>query len=76
MVVRGVESSINNHLFEFRCVWMNDFLNDPNIPNGVRAYIHYYIGHERAQMKINGNHRYEASIEYEFLAQRWIEICR
>lgn len=81
MVVRGgVKCRSNNRLFDFQRIWLNSFLDDPDIPIGVSAFITYYIGHEWAQMKINDEydktHRYKDSIEYEFLAQRWMETCR
>ncbi|MBO4480685.1 MAG: hypothetical protein J5742_03635 [Alphaproteobacteria bacterium] len=76
--VAGI-SSRDKKLFNFQRSWLISFLNDPEIPVGVRAFIICYIGHEQACMKIDDQydtvHRYANSIAYEFLAERWMEIC-
>lgn len=86
--VAGIHPYENIRLFDFQRIWLSGFLDDPDIPIGVSAFITYYIGHEWAQMKINDKyydkkvkkkdkgHSYEDSVRYEFLAQRWPELCR
>lgn len=86
--VAGIPPYKNTRLFDFQRIWLSGFLDDPDIPIGVSAFITYYIGHKWAQMKINDKyddeeveekdkgHSYEDSVRYEFLAQRWPELCR
>ena len=70
----------NPKLFDFQREWLLGFMDDPEVPVGVRAFVYYYIGHEQACMKIDdkfaGTQKYETSISHTFLAQRWMEICR
>ena len=78
--VAGIKPRENMRLFDFQRSWLLGFLNDKNIPIGVRAFIYYYIGHEQACLKISdntcGTHTYEASINHEFLVELWMEKCR
>lgn len=78
--VAGIKPRQDHTLFDFQREWLNGFYNDPDCPIGVKAYIHYYIGHEQADMeicdKMTGKHTYELSIAHKFLAQRWMEKCR
>ena len=83
--VAGIHPYENIRLFDFQRIWLSGFLDDPDIPVGVSAFITYYIGHEWEQMKLNDKyydkkvkkkdkgHSYEDSVRYEFLAQRWPE---
>lgn len=78
--VAGIYPREDLKLFDFQRAWLTSFLSDSDMPIGVRAFIHYYIGHEQATMKINDKfcrtHKYENSIKHEFLVQRWFETCR
>ena len=78
--VAGIKPRQDHTLFDFQREWLNGFYNDPDCPVGVKAYIHYYIGHEQADMKIcdemTGKHTYELSIAHKFLAELWMETCR
>ena len=75
-----VKRSPHNRLFEFRRAWLNVFLQDPSLPVGIKIFIKYYIAREFGTMQMDdqfeGTHKYEDSIDYDFIAQRWIEKCR
>ena len=75
-----IKRSPHNRVFEFRRIWLNGFLQDPYLPIGIRLFIKYYIVHEFGIMQINdefdGTHKYKDSVDYEFIAQRWLEKCR
>ena len=53
--VAGIKPRENMRLFDFQRSWLLGFLDDKNMPIGVRAFIYYYIGHEQACLKINDN---------------------
>lgn len=81
-LVNGNAAGITWHdrkLFDFQRSWLTSFLDDSDIPIGVRGFIIYYIGHEQACMKIydkfTGKQRYSDSITHKFLAEKWIEKC-
>lgn len=60
-------------LFKFQRDWLTGFMDDPELPIGVQAFIYYYIGHEQM---IRQSLRYDnISVADRFLAQRWIEKC-
>ena len=65
---------------EFIIVWLESFLDDPEMPVGVRAYIKYFIGHDRGYKKatdeFDKTRQYEESILAEMFAKRWMETCR
>ena len=61
-------------LFKFQRDWLLGFMDDPELPIGVRAFIYYYIGHE--QMVRQYGKCDQISIAQRFLAQRWMETCR
>ena len=76
----NVKRSPYNRIFEFRRIWLNGFLKDQSLPVGIRTYIKYYIAHEFGIMQIDdefdGTQKYKDSVDYEFIAQRWLEKCR
>ena len=78
--VAGLKPCEGYRLFDFQRSWLLSFLDDKNIPVGVRAYIFYYIGYKQAGLKINdeetSNNKYASSINHQFLVERWMEICR
>ena len=47
---------------------------------GIYIFIKHYIAHEFGVMQMNdqfnGTQKYNDSIDYEFVAQRWLEKCR
>lgn len=60
-------------LFKFQREWLLGFMDTPDIPIGVRAYIYYYIGHEQM---VRQSRKYDnVSVAERFLAQRWMEKC-
>lgn len=61
-------------LFKFQRDWLLGFMDDPELPIGVRAFIYYYVGHE--QMARQSWKYDQISIAQRFLAQRWMETCR
>ena len=64
----------------FITAWLESFLGDPEMPVGVKAYIKYYVSHDRGYEKAMDEYdktrRYEESILAEMFAQRWMETCR
>ena len=58
------------------------FLDDPNCPNTVKAYIYYYVGRQLGAMKKNAERcgpKYDTFPIYQqrsFLTERWMETCR
>lgn len=78
--VAGIKPREGMRLFDFQRSWLLGFLDDKSMPIGVRAFIHYYIGHEQARLKINDKicetKTYETSINREFLVELWMNKCR
>ncbi|MBO4700323.1 MAG: hypothetical protein J5620_01070 [Alphaproteobacteria bacterium] len=61
-------------LFKFQRDWLLGFMDDPELPIGVRAFIYYYVGHEQMARQYG---KYDSiSTAERFLAQRWMETCR
>ncbi len=63
-------------LFKFQRDWLLGFMDDPELPIGVQAFIYYYVGHEQ-MVRQSWKYRYDnVSVADRFLAQRWMEKCR
>ncbi len=63
-------------LFKFQREWLLGFMDDPELPIGVRAFIYYFVGHEQ-MVRQSWKYRYDnVSVADRFLAQRWMEKCR
>ena len=63
-------------LFKFQREWLLGFMDDPELPIGVQAFIYYYVGHEQ-MVRQSWKYRYDnVSVADRFLAQRWVEKCR
>ena len=64
---------------KYRDIWLLGFLDDPEITTGVKAFIIYYTGHHRGDLKAGdeycGTHRYDNFMHERFLAARWMETC-
>ena len=61
-------------LFKFQRDWLLGFMDDPELPIGVRAFIYYYVGYEQMARQ---SWRYDnISVAERFLAQKWMEKCR
>lgn len=61
-------------LFKFQREWLLSFMDDPELPIGVRAFIHYFVGHEQMAMRKN-NYAKESGSLNNFFTQRWMEKC-
>ena len=61
-------------LFKFQRDWLLDFMDDPELPIGVLAFVYYYIGYE--QMARQFGKYDQISIAQRFLTQKWMETCR
>lgn len=60
-------------LFKFQRDWLLGFMDDPELPIGIQAFIYYYIGHEQM---VRQSWRYDnISVADRFLTQRWMEKC-
>ncbi len=60
-------------LFKFQRDWLLGFMDDPELPIGVRAFIYYFVGHEQM---VRQSWKYDnISVAERFLAQRWMEKC-
>ena len=79
-LISGQASGRSDNLQVYRISWFRSFLDDPELPLGLRAYIEYYIGekygHKKALDVFDKTHSYEEAILAEFFAQRWMETCR
>lgn len=63
-----------NTLFKFQREWLLGFIDDPELPIGVRAFIYYFVGHEQMARQI---WKYDnISLADRFLTERWMEKCR
>lgn len=63
-----------NTLFKFQREWLLGFMDDPELPIGVRAFIYYFVGHEQM---VRQSRKYDnISLADRFLAERWMEKCR
>ena len=61
-------------LFKFQRDWLLGFMDDPELPIGVRAFIYYFVGHEQM---VRQSWKYDnISLADRFLAERWMEKCR
>ncbi|MBO7656998.1 MAG: hypothetical protein J6S80_04700 [Alphaproteobacteria bacterium] len=61
-------------LFKFQREWLLDFMDDPELPIGVRAFIYYFVGHEQM---VRQSWKYDnIGLADRFLAERWMEKCR
>jgi len=78
--VAGVASGKNSAPLEAMCLWVESFDNDPDMPIGVKAFIHYYIGAYQGYMKSDDaydkKNRYANFVTRSFLMERWMETCR
>ena len=65
-------------LFQCREIWLMKFLNTPDVPVGVKAFIIYYTGHWRGQLKLfyKKENGYNNFLQELWLTERWMEICR
>ena len=63
-------------LFKFQREWLLDFMDDPELPIGVQAFIYYFVGHEQRVRQSWKYRYYNISVVDRFLAQRWMEKCR
>lgn len=62
---------------QFSEIWLMKFLDDYDVPLGVKSFIVGYIGHKRAEIKIFcGMDEYNERVQQRFLSERWLEICR
>ena len=61
-------------LFKLQREWLLSFMDDPELPIGVRAFIHYFVGHEQMAMRKN-NYAKESGSLNNFFTQRWMEKC-
>ena len=60
-------------LFKFQRDWLLGFMDDPELPIGVRAFIYYFVGYEQM---VRQSWKYDnISVAERFLAQRWMEKC-
>ncbi len=60
-------------LFKFQRDWLLGFMDDPELPIGVRAFIYYFVGHEQM---VRQSWKYDnISVAERFLAQKWMEKC-
>jgi hypothetical protein len=63
-----------NTLFKFQREWLLGFMDDPELPIGVQAFIYYFVGHEQM---VRQSRKYDnISLADRFLAERWMEKCR
>lgn len=61
-------------LFKFQRDWLLGFMDDPELPIGVRAFIYYFVGYEQM---VRQSWKYDnISLADRFLAERWMEKCR
>ena len=68
-------------IHKYRDIWLLGFLDDPEITTGVKAFIIYYTGHHRGDLKVgdeyHGTHRYNDFMHERFLAARWRKlVCK
>ncbi len=72
--------SLTEHQYQAINIWLESFLDDPNLPLGIKAFIHYYIGAYQGDMKINDEYdkknRYKNYMTQMFLTELWMEKCR
>ena len=70
----------SDNLLSYTISWFRSFLDDPELPLGLRAYIGYYIGekygYKKAMDDFDKTHSYEEAILAEIFARRWMETCR
>ncbi len=60
-------------LFKFQREWLLGFMDDPELPIGVQAFIYYFVGHEQM---VRQSRKYDnISLADRFLAERWMEKC-
>lgn len=70
------------NLFKFQRDWLLGFMDDPELPIGVQAFIYYYVGHEQLALEKyrwfgeSMRARRDGDIAKRFLNQKWIETCR
>lgn len=61
-------------------IWMEQFLSDPDCPNGVRMFIMSYIGLHRGWFKYcdrnDGTNRYGEYLQHSFLTDLWMRKTR
>ena len=62
-------------LFKFQREWLLGFMDDPELPIGVRAFIYYFVGHEQMVRQSWKYRYYNISVVDRFLTQRWMEKC-
>ncbi|MCQ2581251.1 MAG: hypothetical protein MJ164_03745 [Alphaproteobacteria bacterium] len=76
----GNQHAMTQHRYEATEIWLQSFLEDPELPLGVRAFIHYYIGAHRGNTKMSDEYaktkRYTESMQHSFLTELWMEKCR
>lgn len=61
-------------LFKFQREWLLGFMDDPELPIGVRAFIYYFVGHEQM---VRQSWKYDnISLADRFLTEMWMEKCR
>lgn len=61
-------------------IWLEQFLSDPDCPNGVRIFIMNYISHYRGHLKdcdeLDGTKRYAEYLQHSFLTDLWMDKTR
>lgn len=61
---------------QFCEVWLMKFLDDSDVPLGVKAFIIGYTGHKRGELKkFFSKNFYNDFVQQKFLSERWMETC-
>lgn len=75
----GISISEKPRCANFVEIWLLSFLEDKEIPIGVKGYIHIYIGHMHGDLKVKdsfeNSHTYDDFIAQQFLNKLWMEKC-
>jgi len=72
-----IPGEMSSRSSQFCEIWLMKFLDDYDVPLGVKAFIINYTGHKRGELKVFcGMGMYDEFLQQKFLSERWMELCR